>query len=84
MFVFSFLRYKDKKFFLKTQSFGMGNHLRKMPFFRLRKKFTIFKILVSDFANRTLHFLHLENASMFCVKRPSVCFNTSVRLPENA
>lgn len=42
MFAFFFLRYKDKKFFLKTQSFKKGNINGKKAFYLITEKFHYF------------------------------------------
>ena len=43
MFAFFFLRYKDKKFFLKTQSFKKGEiSMEKKAFYLITEKFHYF------------------------------------------
>ena len=42
MFAFFFLRYKDKKFFLKTQSFKKEISMEKKAFYLITEKFHYF------------------------------------------
>ena len=49
MFAFFFLRYKDKKFFLKTQSFKKGNINGKKGFLLDYGKISLFLDVISQF-----------------------------------